>query len=121
MGNVFGWVELITHDTDGAKKFYGELFDWELKDFEMSAGPYTSIMTGKDPGGGIMKTPREGVPNHWGVYIETADINATCAKVVELGGELIKEPFEIPNVGTLAVAVDPQGAVFQLWQGLSKK
>ncbi|VAX23532.1 hypothetical protein MNBD_NITROSPINAE01-1898 [hydrothermal vent metagenome] len=121
MGNVFGWVELITHDTEGAKKFYGELFDWTLKDEEMPGGNYTMIDTGQCPGGGIMKTPEEGVPTHWGVYIETSNIVEACAKIVTLGGQVIKEPFDIPDVGTLAVALDPQGAVFQLWQGLAKK
>ena len=32
----------------------------------------------------------------------------------ELGGALCKEPFEIPNVGRMAVLADPQGAAFSV-------
>ena len=47
MANAFVHVELNTTDLDKAKKFYGQLFDWKLKDEEMGpTGRYTMI----DPG-----------------------------------------------------------------------
>ncbi len=122
MGNPIGWVELVTEDPEGAERFYTSLFDWKVKVEKMPecgdtpAFDYRTIDTGAKPGGGIIKTPQPGIPNHWSVYMEVADIQQAAAKVKELGGTLYREPFEIPHVGWIAVAADPQGAAFNMWQ-----
>jgi len=56
-----------------------------------------------------------GVPNHWHVYFAVADADATAAKVTELGGSMLAEPFDTP-AGRMAVARDPQGAAFSIIQ-----
>ena len=38
-------------------------------------------------------------------------------KVAALGGKVLREPADIPNVGRFAVVADPQGVVFQLFKG----
>jgi predicted enzyme related to lactoylglutathione lyase len=45
------------------------------------------------------------------VYFAVADADATAAKVTAQGGSILAEPFDTP-VGRIAVARDPQGAVF---------
>ena len=69
--------------------------------------------------GGAMPMPEQvpaEVPDHWMVYFAVADINASAAKVKELGGQTMMEPFAVPDVGTMVVASDPQGAIFSLIQ-----
>jgi hypothetical protein len=55
-------------------------------------------------------------PTMWTTYLATSDADATAAKVKRAGGQLIAEPMDVTDVGRMAVAVDPAGAVFGLWQ-----
>ena len=61
MGNPFVHIELNSTDTAKAKDFYGQLFDWEMKDIPLpgsspdSGDIYTTIAVGGGTGGGIMK------------------------------------------------------------------
>jgi predicted enzyme related to lactoylglutathione lyase len=55
------------------------------------------------------------VPNHWHVYFAVDDADAAAAKVSGLGGSILVEPFDSP-VGRIAVARDPQGAMFSVIQ-----
>ena len=56
----------------------------------------------------------EGTPPHWISYLAVDDIDARSAKVVSAGGEIKREPFEVPNVGRIAIVQDASGAVFGL-------
>ena len=40
------------------------------------------------------------------------DTDATVAQVNELGGSVMAEPFDIPEVGRIAIALDPAFAAF---------
>jgi len=70
--------------------------------------------------GGVMDLPEEarkmGAPPNWSPYVIVPDLEATCAKAAELGGSVFVPPHVIPNVGTIAVLADPQGAVFYLFK-----
>ena len=57
----------------------------------------------------------EQVPTHWSVYFSVADIQASTAKLQELGGCVLRGPFEV-SVGHISVVADAQGAHFQLIQ-----
>jgi predicted enzyme related to lactoylglutathione lyase len=59
-----------------------------------------------------------GIPNHWHVYFSVDDTDATAAKITELGGTIVVPPFDTP-VGRIAVAQDPQGAVFSILKNAS--
>ena len=50
-------------------------------------------------------------PAHWSVTFGVADADATAAKTVELGGQVIVPPFDAPW-SRLTTLADPQGAVF---------
>ena len=52
----------------------------------------------------------------WMTYLATSDADATAAKIKSAGGQLVVDPVDITDVGRMAVAVDPSGAVFGLWQ-----
>jgi hypothetical protein len=56
------------------------------------------------------------VPPNWTLYFQVDDCDATARRAKSLGGTLVVEPREIPNVGRFAVVRDPQGAVFSLYQ-----
>ncbi len=116
MENSFCHFELNSNDPDKAREFYKEMFDWKYEDFPMGEETYTMIKTGKEPGGGIFKNPVPNVPSHWLAYIQVEDIKASTENAVKLGGVLLKEVTEIPDMGSFSVIQDPTGAVFAMWQ-----
>lgn len=111
----FCWHELMVPDLDAAKKFYGRVAGWTTDIWDGAAGPYTMWMNGETPVGGAMTLTEEqraqGTPPCWLAYVSTPDLDATLAKIKELGGGVIHE-MAVPEVGRFAVVSDPQGAVF---------
>ncbi len=123
---AFGWNELNTRDTAGAKEFYGKVFGWAYEDEESErAGTYTVWKVGSAMVGGMIdvnaieaandvELPRE-IPPNWLVYFMVEDTDAAAAKVQSGGGDVRFGPIDIP-VGRFAVVADPHGAVFALMQ-----
>lgn len=55
------------------------------------------------------------VPSHWMAYFAVADCDAAVARVVALGGSLVREPFDSPY-GRIALVAGPQGETFSVLQ-----
>jgi predicted enzyme related to lactoylglutathione lyase len=108
------WNELIT-DNPAAVSFYEQVLGVTTTAMEMGADKYTMFQVGGKEVGGTLPPQMAGVPNHWHVYFAVADADATAAKIKQLGGSILVEPFDSP-IGKMAVAADPQGAVFSLFQ-----
>ena len=111
----FAWNELLADDVESAAAFYSKLLGWEP--VPMPGGmPYTLFKKDGTEVAGLMKLPMPGVPPHWLNYVNVRDVDATAARVAELGGTICAPPFDIPKVGRIAVVQDPQGARFGLFQ-----
>jgi len=109
------WNELIT-DNPAALPFYEQVLGLTTATADMGGGnKYTTFQVGGRDVGGTVPPPMAGVPNHWQVYFSVADADAAAAKVRELGGSVIVEPFDTP-IGKMAVVADPQGAAFSIFQ-----
>ena len=106
----FSWNELIVSDEAGQKKFYTALFGWTAEAFGSGEKPYTLFKKGDAMVGGMMKRPKPDAPTHWLAYVTVDDVDATAANAKKLGGKIIVEPVDIPDVGRIAVILDPQGA-----------
>lgn len=117
MAHPFVHVELHTGDPPKAKEFYGKLFGWNLTDLPTPKGTYTLIKVGDGTGGGMMMNPEPAAPPHWLAYVGVSDIDATCARVVELGGTIVHPVTRIGFFGSMCVIKDPTGAHLALWQG----
>ncbi len=52
----------------------------------------------------------------WMTYLATADADATADKIKGASGQLVMEPMDVMDAGRMAVAMDPAGAVFGVWQ-----
>ena len=117
---TFGWNELGTRDTGGAKQFYSAVFGWGTQEEESErAGTYTVWKVGDAMVGGMLDLGAVGVPDevppHWLVYFTVEDVDATVEKVKSGGGDVRMEPMDIP-IGRFAVIADPFGAVFAVMQ-----
>lgn len=114
----FSWNELMTTDTAAARDFYTKLFGWTYEESKMSCGgTYYAAKIGDDFVGGMFgkneNVPAE-VPPHWGSYVTVDDVEKTVAQVRELGGNILLEPMDIPELGRFAVIQDVQGAVLSI-------
>jgi uncharacterized protein len=109
---TLSWNELITNDPS-AIKFYEQVLGMTTSTMDMGDGEYTLFEVGGQQVGGSTPPPMEGIPNVWNVYFAVGDADATAAKVTELGGSVVAEPFDTP-VGRIAVVRDPQGATFSI-------
>jgi predicted enzyme related to lactoylglutathione lyase len=73
--------------------------------------------------GGMMKMPEamKGIPPFWLTYFGTEDVDGTAKKVTELGGKVVVQPMDIPNIGRFATCTDPQGAAFAVFKPLPRQ
>ena len=113
---AMSWNELSSPDPDASGEFYGALFGWNVSPME---GPMTYLLIATADGhsnGGIREAVPPGTPPYWLVYFGTDDIDASVAKIGELGGQTLVDVMDI-GMGKIAVATDPQGAVFALFSG----
>ena len=111
---AFHWNELCTRDVEGAKRFYANTIGWTFQSMTMpDGGTYWSAYQNDKPVGGIfqLKSPDyDGVPEGWMPYLAVDDVDARVAKALKAGAKLMKPAFDVPNVGRIAVLMQPGGA-----------
>ena len=112
----FHWNELMTPDVEKAKTFFADSVGWTFEGMPMGpeGGTYWLAMVDGKPAAGLMAMQGivpEGVPPHWMSYLCVDDIDARLKKLEGAGGTIIREAFDIPNVGRIAIIADPTGAV----------
>jgi predicted enzyme related to lactoylglutathione lyase len=117
----FCWFELATTDQEAAKAFYAALFGWTSNDNPMGpAGSYTIFRLGDRDAAAACTLDSaqraQGVPPNWQVYVLAENADAAAAKASSLGATVIVQPFDVMDLGRMAVMQDPTGAVFAVWQ-----
>jgi predicted enzyme related to lactoylglutathione lyase len=118
---TFSWADLTTTDQDGAKAFYSELFGWEITDNPVGEDMvYSMASIGGKTVAAISAQPQQqrdmGVPPMWNSYVTVASADDAAAKAGELGATVHAPPFDVMDVGRMAVIADPQGAFFEIWE-----
>jgi hypothetical protein len=82
---------------------------------EMGDGPtYWICMMGDQPVGGIFTmagSEFEGMPEHWFTYVAVDDVDKAVSDAKASGGKVHREPWDVPEVGRIAIVADPNGAV----------
>jgi predicted enzyme related to lactoylglutathione lyase len=114
----FVWYELITPDPDAAKAFYESVVGWEV---EPGDKDYPHLKAGDAYVGGFLKLSDEmrshGARPTWLGYVAVDDLDSAIDLIGKSGGKVLMPPFEIPNVGRIALVADPQGAPFYVMRG----
>jgi len=109
------WVELGTNDTAGATAFYTSLLGLTAKNVPAGEGLiYTMLQKGSDDAAALYEN-REAPPT-WVSYISVDSADESTAKARSLGGSVVAEPFDVMELGRMAILKDPQGAMFAIWQ-----
>lgn len=115
--------EIPATDVQKLKKFYTGLFGWNIEKYP---GPmeYWMIKTVPLDEKGMLQRPgvnggmvRKDSPEQKPVnYISVESIDTSIEKVKNLGGKIISPKQEVPNVGWIATALDPEGNHIALLQ-----
>ena len=109
--------EIPANDPDAVAKFYTNLFGWKITSWGDPSMGYWLIDTGKEgPGinGGLLRRqhPEQPCVN----TIEVANLDASIAKALELGGQVAVPKMPIPTVGWLTYFKDVDGNIFGMMQ-----
>jgi uncharacterized protein len=111
------WYELMTPDADASKAFYDKVVGWQIGEPVAEFQGYRMI--GRSDGGfngGVLPLTDEmqqhGARPAWLGYIGVDDTDAAVASIEQAGGKVLMPAFDIPGVGRIAMAADPQGAPF---------
>ncbi|MFC4529553.1 VOC family protein [Sphaerisporangium dianthi] len=112
------WPELTTHDVSAAARFYQDVFGWTCQDLGPRFWHYTMCLVDGMPVAAITAPAvgLEGVEPAWNTYLATSDVEASAVRVEANDGKLLILPTTIRDEGRLALATDPEGTLFGLWQ-----
>jgi hypothetical protein len=108
------WFEVIGGDGGALVSFYGELFGWTSKKYDVPGFDYWEMDTGSELGikGGIGTGPRG--QSYATVYASPADLEATLQKAEASGATTVMPPTAMLGGPKVAMFTDPQGHLFGL-------
>lgn len=116
--------EIPANDVGKIRKFYNDLFGWKIDDIPGMEYSIISTVPMDEKGnllrlgvnGGLYKRsmPQQQPLN----YINVESVDEYSKKVVDLGGQIVVKKTEIPKMGWFAVAIDPDGNAFGLFEML---
>jgi predicted enzyme related to lactoylglutathione lyase len=119
--------EIPANNVEKLRKFYAGLFGWKIEKipgpieyWTIGTVPVDEKMTPLRPGvnGGLYKKERpENRPVN---YISVESIDKCVEKVKALGGKIVQLKQEVPGVGWIAVAVDPEGNQVAMLQPMQR-
>jgi predicted enzyme related to lactoylglutathione lyase len=117
--------EIPANDVEKLKAFYEKIFDWKIV---QTPGPidYWIIQTVPVDENGMTLRPgvngglyRRLQPENKPInYFAVESISDFLTKIEKLGGKVTQPKQEVPNIGWIAAAEDPEGNAFALIQPL---
>jgi predicted enzyme related to lactoylglutathione lyase len=108
-------IELITDDIDVSRRFYEEVFGWEITvDEEMN---YTMWQAPNAPSGAFFDASEWPTPTPSTLfYVNVSDLDATSNAITDAGGEIVMEETVVPKMGKFVVFRDPGGITEAVWE-----
>ena len=116
----FVWHEQVSSNPQQAQDFYTQLFGWGTEVFQPGEADYTMISSGGQSHGGFGKAMDGAPPPHWLSHVRVENLEETIEKAKGAGGKLAAGPFEMGEVGRMAIITDPQGAFISAYQPASE-
>ena len=112
----FVWHEQVSSDPKQAQDFYTQLFGWETEVFKPGEIDYTMISSGGHTHGGFSSAMEGAPPPHWLSHVRVDDVDETIERAKSAGGKLAAGPFEMGEVGRMAIIGDPQGGYVAVYR-----
>lgn len=121
--NPFIWHELVTSDQKKSGEFFCELLGWKTTELDAGEfGIYTIFKQGNNEIAGMMNptldTPGKG--SYWHSYIAVDNVDVCANKAPTLGGKVLVQPHDVPDVGRICIVEDGTGAIVHLMQPVEK-
>jgi predicted enzyme related to lactoylglutathione lyase len=119
----FIWHELVTSDQQKSGEFFCELLGWKSSEVDAGDfGVYTLFKKGNTDVAGMMNPTQDtpGKGSYWHSYIAVENVDLCIEKTPKLGGKVIVQPHEVPDVGRICIVEDPTGAIAHLMQPVEK-
>ncbi|MGW1024572.1 VOC family protein [Streptomyces sp. NPDC002577] len=112
------WADAMFSDLEGAKSFYGDVLGWTFGESSSEYGNYTQAYSGgKAVAAVVPPMPGQEGQSAWCLYLASPDVATTAGKIREAGGEVLMEPMQVGEFGSMLLARDPSGVAFGVWQG----
>ncbi|MEU0673040.1 VOC family protein [Streptomyces sp. NPDC006172] len=112
------WNELVTYEASGLAKFYESVFGYGRQSVEPADADQVTLLVDGRPVAGVRgmgaTLPRDRGP-HWMTYFEVTDADEALARIVGLGGHVLR-PVRDGAHGRVADVADPEGARFAVVQ-----
>lgn len=112
----FLWYDLNTTDVDAARSFYPQVLGWTVRKWPGEGIDYSIWHVGDEGVGGVAHLAEEaqamGACPHWIAYLGVPDTAAAVDRATRAGASVLVPTTAMPEVGTMAIVADPQGAVF---------
>jgi uncharacterized protein len=118
MGQPILHFEITGRDGDNLKRYYSELFGWEIDDnnpmkYGIVQREANLNADGIGIGGGVAGAP-EGYPGHVTFYVGVPDVGAALADAERLGGTRMMGPDKVMEGVEIGLFTDPEGRVVGL-------
>jgi predicted enzyme related to lactoylglutathione lyase len=115
------WAELWTHDITAAADFYTKVVGYKLERVNVGNQFYDTFVGGAGRRNGtLIALEREEIAPRWMPYIGVTDLRAILLRVIENGGDVLREPAEVDIAAAgenrVALVADSAGAAFFLYQ-----
>lgn len=122
MSHIHGaiwWSELTTRDVDAAQAYYRRICGWRFSVTPSAdGGDYFVAHLGDQPVAGLLDLAllpdHEDTPAQWVTYIAVDDIDEALTRTRTAGGQVLREGFDVPDVGRIAMVQDSVGALLGL-------
>jgi predicted enzyme related to lactoylglutathione lyase len=111
--------EFLADDPDRAVKFWEEAFGWKTQTWE--GATYWLLDTGEGEfgiNGGIMRRSDFPKPVNAVCTVDVDSVDDAVGKVERAGGRVIKDKFQVGDMGLSAYCEDTEGNVFGVWETL---
>jgi predicted enzyme related to lactoylglutathione lyase len=111
-------IDLGIPDLERAMAFYGAVFGWEFEVGSPETMRYTQCLLDGRRAAALAENPDpQATAFWWNVYLAADDCDTTARRISAAGGTLVQPPMDVMDQGRMAIAKDPVGAQFGLWQG----
>lgn len=110
------WVDLGAPDLPAAQEFYTAVLGWTYTGGAPEFGGYLTCQVGGRDAAGLGPQQDPADPPRWTTYFAADDADAVARRVTGAGGTVVLPPMDVGPMGRMAIALDPQGNPFGLWQ-----
>ena len=115
--NTVSWFDILSPDPAKSREFYAGLFGWTYQLGGPETGHYAMAQLDGRNAAGIGTLAKDSEhPSAWMAYWSVENAVDTAMAIVAAQGLIVLPVMQVMESGFMALAVDPSGAAFGIWQ-----